>query len=204
MESWEGPTTVLLRNPITQMIFFNQGMLLLGSNHFLISISILCRIHSCQNVPPWFWCSPNNKNNDHSPCWTLPVHIRWSSIVHFLLFLVVLNPFQSSLVFGSTSSGLAVLAIFFCSYVRRFQFLIPAIILGIWSWPRHFSEDTSQDLFPCIRLPRITCLSQLQPFSIWTTHRTTTEPWSRTAENPSVSEFLVWNFFNLKVYSDFV
>ena len=29
-------TTVLLRTPITQMIFFNQGMLLLGSNHFLI------------------------------------------------------------------------------------------------------------------------------------------------------------------------
>ena len=28
-------TTVLLRTPITQMIFFNQGMLLLGSNHFL-------------------------------------------------------------------------------------------------------------------------------------------------------------------------
>ena len=29
-------TTVLLRTPIAQMIFFNQGMLLLGSNHFLI------------------------------------------------------------------------------------------------------------------------------------------------------------------------
>ena len=29
-------TTVLLRTPITQMIFFNQGMLLLGSKHFLI------------------------------------------------------------------------------------------------------------------------------------------------------------------------
>ena len=29
-------TRVLLRTPITQMIFFNQGMLLLGSNHFLI------------------------------------------------------------------------------------------------------------------------------------------------------------------------
>ena len=28
-------TTVLLRTPITQMIFFNQGILLLGSNHFL-------------------------------------------------------------------------------------------------------------------------------------------------------------------------
>ena len=149
--------------------------------------------------------SPNTKNNDHSPCWTLPVHIRWSSIVHFLLFFVVLNPFQSSLVFGSTSSGLAVLTIFFCSYVRRFQFLIQAIMLAIWSWPRQFSEDTSQDLYPCIRLPRITWrLSQLQPFSIWTTHRTTTEPWSRTAENPSVSKFPVWNFFNLKVYSDFV
>ena len=28
-------TTVLLRTPTTQMIFFNQGMLLLSSNHFL-------------------------------------------------------------------------------------------------------------------------------------------------------------------------
>ena len=28
-------TTVLLRTPITQMIFFNQGMLLLGSHHIL-------------------------------------------------------------------------------------------------------------------------------------------------------------------------
>ena len=27
---------LLLRTPITQMIFFNQVMLLLGSNHFLI------------------------------------------------------------------------------------------------------------------------------------------------------------------------
>ena len=30
-------TTVLLRTPITQVIFFNQRMLLLGSKHFLIS-----------------------------------------------------------------------------------------------------------------------------------------------------------------------
>ena len=29
---------VLLRTLITQMIFFNQGMLLLGSNHFLIVV----------------------------------------------------------------------------------------------------------------------------------------------------------------------
>jgi len=28
-------TTVLLRTPVTQMILFNHGMLLLGSNHFL-------------------------------------------------------------------------------------------------------------------------------------------------------------------------
>ena len=33
-------TTVLLRTPITQMIFFNQGMLLLGSNHFLNKLSV--------------------------------------------------------------------------------------------------------------------------------------------------------------------
>ena len=31
----QSPTTVLLRTPITQMIFFNQGMLLVGSKHFL-------------------------------------------------------------------------------------------------------------------------------------------------------------------------
>ena len=31
-------TTVLLRTPITQMVFFNHGMLLLGSNHFLIEL----------------------------------------------------------------------------------------------------------------------------------------------------------------------
>ena len=34
-------TTVLLRTPITQMIFFNQGMLLLGSNHLLISATVV-------------------------------------------------------------------------------------------------------------------------------------------------------------------
>ena len=34
-------TTVLLMTPITQMIFFNQGMLLLGSNHFLMIIIAL-------------------------------------------------------------------------------------------------------------------------------------------------------------------
>ena len=31
-------TTVLLRTPITQIFVFNQGMLLLGSNHFLINV----------------------------------------------------------------------------------------------------------------------------------------------------------------------
>ena len=31
-----------LRTPYTQMIFFNQGMLLLGSNHFLINILPVC------------------------------------------------------------------------------------------------------------------------------------------------------------------
>ena len=36
----ESLTTVLLRTPITQMILFNQGMLLLGSNHFLISFDV--------------------------------------------------------------------------------------------------------------------------------------------------------------------
>ena len=32
----QSPTAVLLRTPVSQMIFFNQGMLLLVSNHFLI------------------------------------------------------------------------------------------------------------------------------------------------------------------------
>ena len=46
LESWEGLllTTVLLRTPTTQMIFFNQGMLLLGSNHFLMEYT-LCIIN---------------------------------------------------------------------------------------------------------------------------------------------------------------
>ena len=46
-------TKVLLRTPITQMIFFNQGMFLLGSNHFLISGSIFATppIQS-SNSPP--------------------------------------------------------------------------------------------------------------------------------------------------------
>ena len=34
-------TTVLLRSPVTQMIFFNHGMLLLDSNHFLIQSFIV-------------------------------------------------------------------------------------------------------------------------------------------------------------------
>ena len=34
-------TTVLLRSPVTQMIFFNHGMLLLGSNHFLINLTVV-------------------------------------------------------------------------------------------------------------------------------------------------------------------
>ena len=36
----QSQTTVLLRTPITQMTFFNQGMLLLGSNHFLIRVTV--------------------------------------------------------------------------------------------------------------------------------------------------------------------
>ena len=40
-------TTVLLRTPITQMIFFNQGMLLLGSNHFLINVNTFKVIEAC-------------------------------------------------------------------------------------------------------------------------------------------------------------
>ena len=39
-------TTVLLRTQITQMIFFIQGMLLLGSNHFLMKIlEVILRAH---------------------------------------------------------------------------------------------------------------------------------------------------------------
>ena len=36
-----GSVSQLKRTPITQMIFFNQGMLLLGSNHFLVIIIII-------------------------------------------------------------------------------------------------------------------------------------------------------------------
>ena len=37
MASAQSPTTVLLRTPVTLMIIFNQGMLLLGSNYFLVN-----------------------------------------------------------------------------------------------------------------------------------------------------------------------
>ena len=40
-------TSVLVRTLITQMIFFNQGMLLLGSNHFL-----KVKQSSCNSTPP--------------------------------------------------------------------------------------------------------------------------------------------------------
>ena len=39
-------TTVLLRTRITRMIFFNQGMLVLGSNHFL-KARLLLHVNSC-------------------------------------------------------------------------------------------------------------------------------------------------------------
>ena len=43
--------TVLLRTPITQMIFFNQGMLLLGSNHFLVFFYYSKHAHS---IGSWY------------------------------------------------------------------------------------------------------------------------------------------------------
>ena len=43
-------TTVLLRTPITEMIFFNQGMLLLGSNHFLIYVPLVVSVVSVVSV----------------------------------------------------------------------------------------------------------------------------------------------------------
>ena len=51
-------TTVLLRTPISQMIFFHQSMLLLGSNHFpliittLMSDPLCCMTETCK-----FWLS---------------------------------------------------------------------------------------------------------------------------------------------------
>ena len=49
-------TTVLLRTPITQKIFFNQGMLLLSSNHFLIYwlSSLLQEVSSQNQTSNWF------------------------------------------------------------------------------------------------------------------------------------------------------
>ena len=44
-------TTVLLRTPVTHMIFFNKGMLLLGSNHFLIDIIFV--VGSVKGHFPW-------------------------------------------------------------------------------------------------------------------------------------------------------
>ena len=37
----QSSTIVLLRTPVTHMIFFNQGRLLLGSNHFLIFFNVI-------------------------------------------------------------------------------------------------------------------------------------------------------------------
>ena len=43
----QSPATGLLRTPITQIIIFNQGMILLGSNHFLA-------IYSSHHIDPSF------------------------------------------------------------------------------------------------------------------------------------------------------
>ena len=58
----QSQTTVLLWTPITQMIFFNQGKLLLGSNHFLLIInfellhkSFNYSIQYCTTVPSPFY-----------------------------------------------------------------------------------------------------------------------------------------------------
>ena len=53
----QSPTTVLLRTPVTQMIFLNRGMLLLGSNHFLrYCLSSVCCCCCCCCCFIWF-CS---------------------------------------------------------------------------------------------------------------------------------------------------
>ena len=61
----QSQTTVLLRTLITQMIFFNQVMLLLGWNHFLMNqycllvhkgpyLSVLANIFMCHFEEKWF------------------------------------------------------------------------------------------------------------------------------------------------------
>jgi len=46
-------TSVLLKTPTTQMIFFNQGILLLGSNHFLIFLSVYLSLGSSRPNDGW-------------------------------------------------------------------------------------------------------------------------------------------------------
>ena len=38
----QSPTKVLLRTPVTQMIIFNQGVLLLAWNHFPVNFHVVC------------------------------------------------------------------------------------------------------------------------------------------------------------------
>jgi len=45
----QSQTTAHLRTPITQMIFFNQDMLFLGSNHFLIQVRIIAKSSCLEN-----------------------------------------------------------------------------------------------------------------------------------------------------------
>ena len=49
-------TSVTNNNPISQMIFFNQGMLLLGSDHFLMMLQF----------DYVFWRQGNGKKNTYS------------------------------------------------------------------------------------------------------------------------------------------
>ena len=72
------------QTPITEMIFFNQGMLLLGSNHFLKMCCVKVYLHCCFNTKStpsnksrgktsttfetWWCCSGKNHNQLLPPC----------------------------------------------------------------------------------------------------------------------------------------
>ena len=78
-------TTVLLRTPITRVIFFNQGLLLLGSNHFLIPKStnkhlseISVDEYSFNKATALYPKALDNSGNNHWLTFTPTKHSLWT------------------------------------------------------------------------------------------------------------------------------
>ena len=70
---------VLLRTPITQMIFFNWGMLLLGSNHLVDCSIVLIPLHlvsSHYESLSIFWSPPHGPSSpSFSQRWSYPPNV---------------------------------------------------------------------------------------------------------------------------------